>query len=107
LVQAFYDVEYLFTIGPENFNPPPKVQSAVIRLTRKKDFKNLGCDENRLKTVVKATFGMRRKMLRNTMKQFLPKNVIFEDEFFQKRPENLSVEEFIYLTNLTFKDFSS
>jgi 16S rRNA (adenine1518-N6/adenine1519-N6)-dimethyltransferase len=107
LVQAFYDAEYLFTVGPENFNPPPKVQSAVIRLTRKKDFKNLGCDEVRLKAVVKATFGMRRKMLRNTMKLFLPKNVIFDNDFFQKRPENLSVEEFIYLTNLTFKDFSS
>jgi 16S rRNA (adenine1518-N6/adenine1519-N6)-dimethyltransferase len=103
LVQAFYDVEYLFTVGPENFSPPPKVQSAVIRLTRKKNFKNLGCDEKRLKAVVKASFGMRRKMLRNSMKQFLPKNVIFVDEFFQKRPENLSVEEFIYLTNLTFK----
>ncbi len=103
LVQAFYDVEYLFTVGPENFSPPPKVQSAVIRLTRKKNFKNLGCDEKRLKSVVKAAFNMRRKMLRNSMKQFLPKNVIFVNEFFQKRPENLSVEEFIYLTNLTFK----
>ena len=103
LTQAFYDVEYLFTVGPENFSPPPKVQSAVIRLTRKKNFKNLGCDEKRLKAVVKASFGMRRKMLRNSMKQFLPKNVIFVDEFFQKRPENLTVEEFVYLTNLTFK----
>ena len=103
LIQAYYDVEYLFSVGPKNFNPPPKVQSGVIRITRKKDFKNLGCDESRLKAVVKTTFGMRRKMLRNTMKPFLPKNVIFEDEFFQKRPENLSVEEFIYLTNLTFK----
>ena len=107
LVQAFYETEYLYTIGPENFNPPPKVQSAVIRLQRKKSFKNLGCDEKRLKTVVKVTFGMRRKMLRNSMKQFLPKNIIFEDEFFQKRPENLSLEEFIYLTNLTFKHTSS
>lgn len=103
LVQAYYDVEYLFTVGPENFNPPPKVQSAVIRLQRKKDFKNLGCDESRLKAVVKTTFGMRRKMLRNSMKQFLPKNVIFEDEFFLQRPENLSVQDFINLTNLTFK----
>ncbi len=103
LVQAYYDVEYLFTIGPENFTPPPKVQSAVIRLQRKKDFKNLGCDETRLRAVVKTTFGMRRKMLRNSMKQFLPKNVIFEDKFFLQRPENLSVEDFVYLTNLTFE----
>jgi 16S rRNA (adenine1518-N6/adenine1519-N6)-dimethyltransferase len=103
LVQAYYDVEYLFTVGPENFNPPPKVQSAVIRLQRKKDFKNLGCDETRLRAVVKTTFGMRRKMLRNSMKQFLPKNVIFEDDFFLQRPENLSVEDFVNLTNLTFK----
>lgn len=103
LIQAYYDVEYLFTVGPEHFNPPPKVQSAVIRLQRKKDFKNLGCDESRLRAVVKTTFGMRRKMLRNSMKQFLPKNVIFEDEFFLQRPENLSVQDFIDLTNLTFK----
>lgn len=103
LVQAYYDVEYLFTVGPKNFNPPPKVQSAVIRLHRKKDFQNLGCDESRLKAIVKTSFGMRRKMLRNSMKQFLPKNVIFEDEFFQQRPENLSVQDFIDLTNLTFK----
>jgi 16S rRNA (adenine1518-N6/adenine1519-N6)-dimethyltransferase len=102
-VQAYYDVEYLFSIGPENFTPPPKVQSAVIRLQRKKDFKNLGCDETRLRAVVKTTFGMRRKMLRNSMKQFLPKNVIFDDKFFLQRPENLSVEDFVYLTNLTFK----
>jgi 16S rRNA (adenine1518-N6/adenine1519-N6)-dimethyltransferase len=107
LVQAFYETEYLFTVGPENFSPPPKVQSAVIRLHRKKDFKNLGCDEKRLKAVVKAAFGLRRKMLRNTMKQFIKKNVIFVDKFFEKRPENLSVEEFIYLTNLTFKYPSS
>ncbi len=107
LVQAFYETEYLFTVGPENFSPPPKVQSAVIRLHRKKDFKDLGCDEKRLKAVVKAAFGLRRKMLRNTMKQFIKKNVIFVDKFFEKRPENLSVEEFIYLTNLTFKYPSS
>lgn len=106
LVQAFYETEYLFTIGPENFSPPPKVQSAVIRLHRKKNFENLGCDESRLRTVVKSAFGMRRKMLRNSMKPFFEKNVIFEDEFFQKRPETLSLEEFIYLTNLAFPDSS-
>lgn len=103
LVQAFYDVEYLFTLGPEFFSPPPKVQSAVIRLTRKKNFKNLGCPEKRLKTIVKAAFGMRRKMLRNSMKQFLPKNVIFALEVFTKRPENLSVQDYIDLTNFVIE----
>lgn len=103
LVQAFYDVEYLFTIGPENFTPPPRVQSAVIRLTRKKNFKNLGCPENHLRAIVKAAFGMRRKMLRNSMKQFLPKSVIFTEEFFTKRPENLSVQDYVYLTNLVIE----
>lgn len=107
LIQAHYDVEYLFTVGPKNFNPPPKVQSGVIRLTRKKDFDNIGCDGRRLKSIVKATFNMRRKMLRNSMKPFLPKNVIFADEFFQKRPENLSVEDFIRLTNLVTEHQSS
>ena len=102
LMQAYYDTEYLFTIGPENFTPPPKVQSAVIRLHRKNNFENLGCDESRFKSVVKAAFGMRRKMLRNSMKPFFEKNVIFEDEFFQRRPETLSVEDFVHLTNLTF-----
>ncbi len=103
LVQAFYDVEYLFTIGPEHFTPPPKVQSAVIRLSRKKNFKNLGCPEKRLRAVVKAAFGMRRKMLRNSMKQFLPKNVIFAQELFTKRPENLSVQDYVSLTNLVIE----
>ncbi len=79
------------------------MQSAVIRLVRKKNFENLGCDEKRLRTVVKATFGMRRKMLRNSMKPFLEKSVILENEFFKQRPENLSVQDFIYLTNLTFQ----
>jgi 16S rRNA (adenine1518-N6/adenine1519-N6)-dimethyltransferase len=75
----------------------------VIRLTRKKNFKNLGCPENRLRTTVKAAFGMRRKMLRNSMKQFLPKNVIFTQELFTKRPENLSVQDYIDLTNLVIE----
>lgn len=98
LVQAYYDVEYLFTVGPENFNPPPKVQSAVIRLHRKPDFEELGCDPKRFKAIVKIAFGTRRKMLRNSMKQFFPKEVLFEDPLFQRRPESLSVSEFIVLT---------
>lgn len=106
LIQAYYDAEYLFTIGPECFTPAPKVQSAVIRLHRKKDFANLGCDEKRFKTMVKSAFGMRRKMLRNSMKPFFEKNVIMEDAFFQKRPENLSIQDFVYLTNLAFPESS-
>jgi 16S rRNA (adenine1518-N6/adenine1519-N6)-dimethyltransferase len=98
LVQAYYDTEYLFTVGPEHFNPPPKVQSGVIRLTRKPNFENLGCDESSFKAIVKIAFSTRRKMLRNSMKQFFPKEVLFEDTFFQQRPENLSVSEFIALT---------
>lgn len=101
LLQAYFHTEYLFTVGPEHFNPPPKVQSAVIRLTRKPDFDQLNCDESRFKAIVKTVFNTRRKMLRNSMKPFLPKNVIFEDEFFQQRPENLSVEDYVHLTQLT------
>lgn len=98
LVQAYYDTEYLFSVAPEHFNPPPKVQSGVIRLTRKPDFENLGCDERRFRTIVKVAFGTRRKMLRNSMKPFFPKDVLFEDPLFKQRPENLSVSEFIALT---------
>lgn len=96
-VQAFYAGEYLFTVKPGSFNPPPKVQSAVIRLTRKDD-QELGCDDKLFRKVVKAAFGTRRKMLRNTMKPFLPKELLMEDEFFQQRPERLSVAEFVELT---------
>lgn len=101
LLQAQYEASYLFTVGPEHFNPPPKVQSAVIRLKRKADFDQLNYNESRFKAIVKTVFNTRRKMLRNSMKPFLPKSVIFEDEFFQKRPENLTVEDFIHLTQLT------
>lgn len=103
LIQAYYDAEYLFSVGPQNFSPPPKVQSGVIRLHRKENFRTLGCDETRFKTIVKTSFGMRRKMLRNSMKPFFKNNVILEQEFFMKRPENLSLEDFVYLTNLTFE----
>lgn len=101
LLQAHFEAEYLFTVGPENFNPPPKVQSAVIRLKRKANFDQLDYDEKRFKSIVKTVFNTRRKMLRNSMKPFLPKSVIFEDEFFQQRPENLSVEDYVYLTKMT------
>ena len=99
LIQAYYDGEYLFEVDRMNFIPPPKVQSAVIRLVRKKD-QNLGCDYKLFRQVVKQAFSQRRKMLRNTMKSFFPKDHEFiKDSFFQKRPEQLSVQEFVNLTN--------
>ncbi|MFM2268246.1 MAG: hypothetical protein RL757_1687 [Bacteroidota bacterium] len=100
LCQAFYDTEYLFTVDKSAFNPPPKVQSAVIRLTRKENT-SLGCDEKLFKQLVKGTFNQRRKMLRNTVKPFLPaeKLYLLEDKFFTLRPEQLSLADFVKLTN--------
>jgi 16S rRNA (adenine1518-N6/adenine1519-N6)-dimethyltransferase len=98
LVQAWYEGEYLFTVDKSNFNPPPKVQSAVIRLKRK-DQTDIGCNEKLFKSIVKQTFSQRRKMLRNTMKAFLKGNPILEDPFFTQRPEKVSLEGFIQLTN--------
>lgn len=100
LIQAYYHTEYLFTVKPGSFNPPPKVYSAVIRLERKENFLSLGCDERLFRTLVKSAFNMRRKMLRNSMKPFLPKEVMAENEFFRQRPEQLSLQDFIFLTNL-------
>lgn len=97
LIQAYYDGEYLFTVDKSNFNPPPKVQSGVIRLTRN-DKSQLDCDEKLFRQVVKQAFSQRRKMLRNTMKAFIKGDVLLEDDFFQKRPEKLSVEDYIALT---------
>lgn len=96
MMQAYYEAEYLFTVKAGSFNPPPKVQSAVIRLTRRAVW-TLDCDENLFRVLVRTTFGQRRKMLRNTMKAFLPKEMLFEDAFFQKRPEQLSIAEFVVL----------
>jgi 16S rRNA (adenine1518-N6/adenine1519-N6)-dimethyltransferase len=97
LMAAYYEGEYLFTVGPENFNPPPKVQSAVIRLRRKED-SELGCDAKLFKKVVKQAFSQRRKMLRNTMKVYLSGNEILDNEFFKQRPEKLTLEDFVQLT---------
>lgn len=97
LIQAFYDGKYLFTVDKSAFNPPPKVQSGVIRLVRKKDF-SLGCDEELFRQVVKNAFGQRRKMLRNTLKPFFSDPAVLEAPFFTKRPEQLSVADFIELT---------
>lgn len=99
LIQAWYKVEYLFTVSEHVFNPPPKVKSAVIRMTRN-DTQELGCDEKLFKQVVKTTFNQRRKTLRNSIKPILGKECpLTEDTLFNKRPEQLSVEEFIDLTN--------
>lgn len=97
LIQAYYEGKVLFDVGPENFSPPPRVESAVIRMVRKANA-DIGCDEKLFKQIVKQTFGQRRKMLRNTMKSFLKDNPILGNEFFKKRPEQLSLEEFIQLT---------
>ncbi|MEN9918758.1 MAG: rRNA ((1518)-N(6)/adenine(1519)-N(6))-dimethyltransferase RsmA [Bacteroidota bacterium] len=101
LLQAWYDIEYLFTVSETVFDPPPKVKSAVIKLVRN-DRKQLGCDEKLFKTVIKTSFNQRRKTLRNSMKPMLGKaNEIYSDPIFDKRPEQLSVEEFVYLTKIT------
>ena len=99
LMQAWYRVEYLFTVHEHVFNPPPKVKSAVIRMTRN-DTKELGCNEVLFKQVVKTTFNQRRKTLRNSIKPILGKeSPLLADEIFNKRPEQLSVEQFVELTN--------
>ena len=99
LIQAWYNVEYLFTVSEKVFNPPPKVKSAVIRMTRN-EAQELGCDEKLFKLVVKTTFNQRRKTLRNSIKPILGKDCLLcEDVLFNKRPEQLSVAEFISLTN--------
>ncbi len=98
LTQAFYDIEYCFTVDAQMFNPPPKVQSGVIRCTRNAREK-LPCNEKLFIQIVKASFNQRRKTIRNSVKPFLKGNTV-EDPIFNLRPERLSVEEFVYLTNL-------
>ena len=97
LTQAFYDAEYLFTVHPQVFDPPPKVQSGVLRLTRKTDF-TLPCDEQLLYRVVKTAFNQRRKTLRNSLKTLDLSDNLKEDAIFDQRPEQLSVADFIALT---------
>ena len=99
LIQAWYKVEYRFTVHEHVFNPPPKVKSAVIRMTRN-ETKELGCNERLFKLIVKTTFNQRRKTLRNSISSILEKgNPLSNDPVFNKRPEQLSVQEFIELTN--------
>jgi len=100
LTQALYDTESLFDLPPHSFNPPPKVNSSVIRLVRKKERPDV--NYRNLRTVVKNGFGQRRKMLRNTMKPFVQDPSLFEHRFFTMRPEQLSLEEFIELTKMIF-----
>lgn len=100
LLQAWYDTEYLFTVSEQVFNPPPKVKSGVIKLTRN-SVTELGCDERSFKIVVKTTFGQRRKTIRNSIKPLLQPGVAMpESPLLALRPEQLSVEQFIELTNL-------
>ena len=101
LLQAWYDVEYLFTVSEAVFNPPPKVKSGVIRMTRN-GVTDLGCDEKLFKTVVKTTFGQRRKTLRNTVRPLLPPGAQLpaDCQLGAMRPEQLSVKEFVELTNI-------
>ena len=98
LMQAWYDIEYLFTVHENVFNPPPKVKSAVIKM-RRNAVTDLGCDEKLFVSIVKQAFNQRRKTMRNSLRPMLRPEII-ENEVFNKRPEQLSVQEFIDLTNL-------
>lgn len=99
LMQAFYSIDYLFTVHEHVFDPPPKVKSAVIRLTRN-EVNELGCDEQLFKTVVKTAFNQRRKMMRNSLNPLVDKNhPMYADVLFDKRPEQLDIAAFIELTN--------
>lgn len=103
MIQAWYDTEYLFTVDEDVFNPPPKVKSAVIRMTRN-GVQDIGCDETLFKRVVKTVFNQRRKMLRVSLKPLFNKETMPSPEFFAndmmtKRPEQLAVADFVELTN--------
>ncbi len=102
LIQAWYNVEYLFTVDENVFNPPPKVKSAVIRMTRN-ETTDLGCDEKLFKQVVKTTFNQRRKMLRVSLRQIFAGKPTTDDFFTRdimtKRPEQLTIAQFVDLTN--------
>lgn len=106
MIQAWYDVEYLFTVDENVFNPPPKVKSAVIRMTRN-SVTSLGCNEALFRRVVKTVFGQRRKMLRVSLKQLFgtekPDVQFFEQDIMTKRPEQLSISQFVDLTNMVEK----
>jgi len=98
LIQAYYDIEYLFTVKPGTFNPPPKVNSGVIRLSRN-NVQKLDCDEKLFWRVVKAGFNQRRKTLRNAVSAVVPRDKLGDHPFYEKRAEQLTVQDFIELTN--------
>ncbi len=121
LIQAWYDVEYLFTVHETAFNPPPKVKSAVIRMTRNAT-REIGCDESLFRRVVKTTFNQRRKTLRNNIKPLLSwldsvcvqgggvapdHKELLSNEVFNMRPEQLSVRQFVALTNKVSAEYNS
>ena len=99
LLQAFYDIDYLFTVNENVFNPPPRVKSAVIRLTRNA-VQHLDCNEKLFKQVVKAGFNQRRKTLRNSIKAFKLKPEFLNHKYLTQRAEELSVADFVALTNM-------
>lgn len=104
LIQLWYDVEYLFTVDENVFSPPPKVKSAVVRMKRNKR-EELECDESLFKKIVKGTFNQRRKKLRNSIQQIVGKNSpLLSDPILDKRPEQLSIEDFIELTKRVEKE---
>ena len=106
LIQLWYDVEYLFTVDENVFSPPPKVKSAVV-LMKRNGRNDVGCDEALLKKIVKGTFNQRRKKLRNSIQQIVGKDSeILTDPILDKRPEQLSIEEFIELTRKIEKDLA-
>ena len=106
LTQVYYDVAFLFTVPPEVFDPPPRVESGVIRLTRKKDFK-LSVDHDLFRKVVKTAFNLRRKTMRNSLKPLNLSDKLREDSIFALRPEQLSVTQFIALTKLIAADLNT
>jgi len=100
LLQAWYEIEYLFTVPEHVFNPPPKVKSAVIKMTRNQ-VRQLGCNEPLFKRIVKTAFNQRRKTMRNSLKSMVGQDCkILAEPIFNERPERLSVKQFIDLTNL-------
>jgi len=98
-LQAYYDIEYLFTVNENVFTPPPKVKSAVVRLTRN-SVQQLDCDEVLFKTIVKTAFNQRRKTLRNALKSIAPSPALLAGELFDLRAERLSINDFVNLTKL-------
>jgi 16S rRNA (adenine1518-N6/adenine1519-N6)-dimethyltransferase len=99
LLQAFYDIDYLFTVGENEFIPPPRVKSAVIRLKRN-NVQQLSCDEKLFRQIVKAGFNQRRKTLRNSIRAFKLKPEFLDHKYLTQRAEELSVEDFVALTNM-------